>query len=549
MTSDGAAYPANMFPKELNRGGVDFLLGPTADGEKNALVARGQTLDLPAGDFNRVHLLVAADGDTTGEIKLDSITQPLNIPDWTGYIGQWDNRIWDNPTHKIDLEPRQPPTGLAPGYIKRTPVAWFATHHNTPKEDAYYSFSYLFELSYDLPSGTKTLTLPDDPSIRVFAVSVANEPSATPPAAPLYDTLADHQPGGAPIITQAGKTFNAATPITLLAPLYHQPGDLRYTLDGSDPTPNSAAYVEPFLADDTVRLAVAQISEKGELGPIVRGVIEIHDHSPPELVNVLAKNSQNAIELTFSKPVDPTVAVKAENYSVQPSLPISKITQSPDGRQVTLAFTKPIPSGTDFTISLRGIKDTTRYSNVIVPTDRPFNADNIVYTLKSAQLPEQQVKTAVNGLPLQKSDTWTMNLLVNPDREPASLTVIAGFGQDRDNGQGGTSRYFGAFDDGIRFWSANRDVETGSPLEVDRWQMLTATYDGKTLTVYKDGNPIGKRDIALSNDPNTYVSVGMPDPWNRRRTFHGEVQDFTIRRGALTRDEVRQLYAETKPDR
>ncbi len=549
MSSDGAAYPAEMFPKELNRDGVDFQLGPTADGEKNALSAHGQSLELPAGDFNRVHLLVAADGDTTGQIKIGASEQSCNIPNWTGFIGQWDNRIWDNPDHVIDLEPSQPPIGLSPGYIKRTPVAWFATHHNTPEGDAYYNFSYLFELSYDLPPGTKTVTLPDNSRVRVFAVSVAHEPGATPPAAPLYDTLADHQPGGAPIIPQAGKTFDAATGITLLAPLYHQPGDLRYTLDGSDPTASSPVYTGPFFASDTVKVAVAQMDQAGKLGPIVRGTIIIHDHSAPTLLAVLARHDQNAIDLTFSKPVNSVTALETKNYTVQPVLDISKITQSPDGRMVTLTFGTPILAGTDYTLGVSGIKDTTPYSNVIEPTTQPFNAQNIVYTLKSAQLPEQHVRAEVAGLPLEKSDTWTMNMLVKPEVAPANRTVIAGFGLDRDNSQDGTSRYFAVFDDGIRFWSANRDVETGSPLEVGRWQMLTATYDGKTLTLYKDGDPIGTKNIALSSDSRDDVNIGMPDPWEHERSFHGAVQDFTIRRGALTHEEVRQLLDKTKPDR
>ena len=105
------------------------------------------------------------------------------------------------------MEHKGAPIGLVPGYVKRTPVAWFATHHSTPQGDAFYEYSYLFQLSYDLPPGAKTLTLPDDPKIRVFAVSVSREPSTAPPAAPLYDTLADHQLSGAPIIPQTGQSF------------------------------------------------------------------------------------------------------------------------------------------------------------------------------------------------------------------------------------------------------------------------------------------------------------------------------------------------------
>ena len=547
MDANGGAYPAEMFPKQVIREGVNFQLGSTADGDKNALTAHGQSLELPAGKFNRVHLLVAADGDTTSQINIGADAQPFNIPNWTGYIGQWDNRLWDNPSQTIDLQPNQPPVGLVPGYIKRTPVAWFATHHNTPQGDAYYSYSYLFELTYNLPAGTKTLTLPDNSKIRVFAVSVAGEPGATPPAAPLYDTLADHQPSAVPLIPQAGKKFNETTAITLVAPLYHRPGDLHYTLDGSDPSASSPVYDQPFLTEETVKLAVAQIDENGKMGSIVRGVIEIHDLAPPAVVSALAENNQNALNLIFSKPLDPMAAVDAKNYVVQPALAISKITQSSDGRGVTLTFAAPISAGIDYTLNLSGIKDKTTNGNVITATALPFNAQNLVYTLKSAQLPTQKVKTTVVGLPLQKNDAWTMNVFVKTSQMPETRTTIAGFGQDTDNPKEGTSRYFAVFDGNIHFWSATRDVRTRSPLEVGRWQMLTATYNGKTLALYKDGNPITRRDVELSNDTEANVNIGTPDPWEHERSFHGEVHDFSIRRGAFTTAEVKQLFAHTKP--
>lgn len=547
MSTNGAAYPTEMFPKQITRGGVEFQLGSAADGEKNATTARGQSINLPAGKFNRVHLLVAADGDATSQIKIGSVQQPFNVPNWSGFIGQWDNRIWKNPDHKIDLEPSQPPIGLAPGYIKRTPVAWFATHCNTPEGDAYYDFPYLFELTYDLPAGTKNLTLPDNSKIRVFAVSVANEPTATPPASPLYDTLANHQPSGLPSIPQAGKSFNQTIAITIIPPLYHQPGDIHYTLDGSDPTTSSPVYEKPFMASDTVNLAVAQTDANGKLGEIVRGVIEIHDLTPPALNSVLADNNQNTLNLVFSKPVDPVGAGDAKNYVIQPALTISKVTQSDDGRKVTLNFAAPIPAGTDYTVTVNGIKDLSPNHNALVSTPQPFNAENIVYTLKAAQLPAQSVKVQVPGLPLQQNDAWTINMLVKPSEMPESRTIIGGFGQSSDNVLEGTSRYIAVFDDSVHFWSASRDVRTRSPIEVGRWQMLTATYNGRTLNVYKDGSSIGRGNIELSDDAEAFVNIGTSDPWDHLRSFHGEVQAVTIRRGALTAAEVKQLFANTKP--
>ena len=76
--------------------------------------------------------------------------------------------------------------------------------------------------------------------------------------------------------------------------------------------------------------------------------------------------------------------------------------------------------------------------------------------------------------------------------------IIAGFGQDKDPVAGSSSRYFAVYPDGIRFWLAtDGDVKTNSPLDLGRWQMLTATYDGDTLTVYKDAAPIMKKRISM----------------------------------------------------
>ena len=80
--------------------------------------------------------------------------------------------------------------GLTPGFIKRAPLAWYASHHHRAYGASEpYAYSYLFAYAVELPAGARTLTLPDDDRLRVMAVTVSDEGEHALPARPLYDTL------------------------------------------------------------------------------------------------------------------------------------------------------------------------------------------------------------------------------------------------------------------------------------------------------------------------------------------------------------------------
>jgi alpha-mannosidase len=81
--------------------------------------------------------------------------------------------------------------GITPGFIKRAPVAWFASHRHTPdgKNEAY-AYSYLYAYTIDVPPwGEKTLTLPNNEAVRIMAITGSNEGPSIRPVQPLYDTL------------------------------------------------------------------------------------------------------------------------------------------------------------------------------------------------------------------------------------------------------------------------------------------------------------------------------------------------------------------------
>jgi alpha-mannosidase len=217
FASDGRALPAELLPAELDYRGVRFHLAPASAGQPNAVVARGQTLALPAGKFSRLYLLAAsAGGDLPVTFHVGSRAMALTIQDWGGYVGQWDNRSWTSVEMKVPPEsgadnqsfsarqwahirsyvkshgPIMVPgyTGLTPGFVKRAPVAWFASHRHSPEgRNEAYAYSYLFAYAVDLPAGARTVTLPDNGQIRVLAATVSNEARALQPANLVYDPL------------------------------------------------------------------------------------------------------------------------------------------------------------------------------------------------------------------------------------------------------------------------------------------------------------------------------------------------------------------------
>jgi alpha-mannosidase len=185
----GNSLPAEMLPTDLKFNDVKFELGAAKTGAANAVIAKGQVIKLPQGEFNRVYVLAAAaDGDQQGTFEAGGTKTDLKIQDWGGFVGQWDDRQWSKADYKNDDYGQM--TGLKPGFIKRADVAWYSSHHHDAEgKNVDYSYSYLFAYEMDLPAGAKTLKLPNNKNIRIMAVSVAQEAPKVVAARPLYDVL------------------------------------------------------------------------------------------------------------------------------------------------------------------------------------------------------------------------------------------------------------------------------------------------------------------------------------------------------------------------
>ena len=161
-------------------------------------MAKGQTIDLPPGQYNRVYVLAAsADGDQKATFEVGAQRVVLNVEDWGGFIGQWDDRQWvakdisiPGPPARTEHDDYAEMTGIRPGYIKRADLAWYCDHrHNAAGENLPYAYSYLFAYPIDLPDGAKRITLPNNDKIRILAISVADANPKVTSAQPLYDML------------------------------------------------------------------------------------------------------------------------------------------------------------------------------------------------------------------------------------------------------------------------------------------------------------------------------------------------------------------------
>jgi alpha-mannosidase len=214
----GDAIPAAMLPEQLHYNGAQFDLAPAETGKPNAVVAKGQIIELPKDKFNRIYILAASsEGDQAATFRAGSASDELNIQDWTGFIGEWDTRMWkthDDRNFATSANPTWPPAdlreremhlpsprypqdyvGLMAGYVKQASLGWYASHHHTPEGlNQPYQYSYLFAYTMNVPGGAHSLTLPNNDKIRILAVSVGEDSPELKPAAPLFDTLGSSEP-------------------------------------------------------------------------------------------------------------------------------------------------------------------------------------------------------------------------------------------------------------------------------------------------------------------------------------------------------------------
>ncbi|BCM91864.1 mannosylglycerate hydrolase [Abditibacteriota bacterium] len=381
----GESFAGELWPGTLERNGLHFELGKI--GAPNFVECRGQTIKLPTGNFSRAVLLATSiNGDQSGDfvVHAPGLAKPqrVRIADWVQHVGQWDSRL-TNPSQgtgggqlvkEIVNKRVKNIERMKPAYVKRDQVAWVGTHRHYTGGDRIYLFTYLFQVGLDVPRGATQVTLPNNPNIRIAALTLA------------HDTFED--------------------------------------------TKSAGLIIEPQVSDASLpKVPQRQVGNKRVFGPT----------------------------------------------------PVQQF----DGK-----------------------------------TGITHDED------------------ALFALPLRDSDPWTINFFVYMDQAPLDHTLIAGFGDASD--QNGTQRYLGRVGGGIQFWGSHVDIDSGVPFDIARWQMLTATFDGKMVAIYKNGEAI-KAAPAVLSEAGPEVKLAPKDTWDKDNRFTGRIAGLGIWNYPLTPASIHDL--------
>jgi alpha-mannosidase len=173
------SYPAEMLTDKLQVGGVFYELGSRENGHANTMVANGQVISLPPGHTRAYLLAAAVHGDVKAVLQVGGESIAFGVANWSGLLGQWDNRVFageiPEPTMSVDNDLVR----IDPAHLRTDRIAWTATHrHHAYAGDEPYANAYLFSYAFALPPGATTLTLPSEPRLRIFALSLAKDDNA-----------------------------------------------------------------------------------------------------------------------------------------------------------------------------------------------------------------------------------------------------------------------------------------------------------------------------------------------------------------------------------
>ncbi len=161
LDRDRATFAAELIPEVVDCNGIRFNMG-----EANAhdlTRCAGQVIDLPEGNYSKLYMLVSASDEDVeaAEFRVGDAVTALDIPRWTGYYGQWEWR-----------------GHAGSSFLRDARIGYIGTHtHSVNEMNRPYEFSYMYLMTLDIPQGARTVKLPDNKKVMVYAMTVAENPA------------------------------------------------------------------------------------------------------------------------------------------------------------------------------------------------------------------------------------------------------------------------------------------------------------------------------------------------------------------------------------
>ena len=153
------SFAAELIPATVECDGVTFAMGEA--NTDDAVLCNGQTVALSADrTYTKLYVLASAvEEPRTAEFRVGDRTYEAEVPLWKGFYGQWG---W---------------YGNSEGFMQRAKIGYLGTHrHQTDLGNVPYGFSYMYLLTFDIPEGATTVTLPRDKKVLVYAMTASNNP-------------------------------------------------------------------------------------------------------------------------------------------------------------------------------------------------------------------------------------------------------------------------------------------------------------------------------------------------------------------------------------
>ncbi len=167
----GYSYAAELLKnEEVWGGGVPFSFGEMD--AANGMSCNGNVLEWTADkDYRHLYLLVASDlDDRMVDFVAGKTRQRFCVPFYSGFVGQWGH------------------DGQTEGFLKEADVAYVGSHRHSSMGDEPYEFTYMFRICIDVPKGVRSVVLPDDSHVVVFAATLADDSDEVTAQHPLFKT-------------------------------------------------------------------------------------------------------------------------------------------------------------------------------------------------------------------------------------------------------------------------------------------------------------------------------------------------------------------------